>query len=104
MLYAGIFLLGAAYTLKRGAHIRTDVFYNNLSERARAAIDLVGYLLYLPALALFTRVTVDETFHSRAIREQTDTAWRAPLYPLSCRTSCAGCSRSWCSRSSGCCS
>lgn len=82
MLYAGIFLLGAAYTLKRGAHIRTDFLYNNLSERARAAIDLVGYLLFLPALALLTRVTLDAALHSWAIRETTASPWWAPLYPL----------------------
>ncbi len=82
MLYAGIFLLGTAYTLRHGAHIRTDFFYNALSERRRALVDVIGYLLFLPALALLLGATWDAFAHSWAIREMADSPWRPPLYPL----------------------
>lgn len=54
-LFALIFLLGAAYTLKHDGHVRVDLFYRSrfLSERARAAIDLLGTaLLLIPFCAL----------------------------------------------------
>ena len=35
MLYGSHFMLGAAYTLYRGGHIRTDIFYQNWSVRTR---------------------------------------------------------------------
>src|SRR5262245_24052585 len=35
MLYASIFMLGAAYTLRHGAHVRTDFLYNNFSDRRK---------------------------------------------------------------------
>ncbi len=43
-LFALIFLLGAAYTLKHDGHVRVDLFYRSryLSERARALVDLLG--------------------------------------------------------------
>jgi TRAP-type mannitol/chloroaromatic compound transport system permease small subunit len=46
-LHASLFLLGAAYTLKMDAHVRVDIIYRHLSERARALIDLLGALLLL---------------------------------------------------------
>ena len=39
MLYGTHFMLGAAYTLYRGGHIRTDLFYQNWSVRTRGRID-----------------------------------------------------------------
>ena len=35
MLYGAIFMLGAAYALHKGAHIRTDFFFEQLVDRAR---------------------------------------------------------------------
>ncbi|MFQ5488999.1 MAG: TRAP transporter small permease subunit [Gammaproteobacteria bacterium] len=48
-LFALIFLLGAAYTLKHDGHVRVDVFYQSrrLGPRGRAWIDLLGCLLFL---------------------------------------------------------
>ena len=46
-LFAVIFLVGAAYTLKHGGHVRVDVFYSRFSEKAKAWIDLVGSLVFL---------------------------------------------------------
>jgi len=42
------FLLGMAFTLKAGGHIRIDVFSGRFSARTRAIIDLVGYTVLLP--------------------------------------------------------
>lgn len=46
-MFAAIFLLGAAYTLKHNAHVRVDVLYSRLSPRGRAWIDLIGTILFL---------------------------------------------------------
>jgi len=48
-LFALIFLLGAAYTLKRDEHVRVDLLYHArwMGERRRAWIDLLGTLLFL---------------------------------------------------------
>ena len=37
MLYGTIFMLGAAYALHKGAHIRTDFFWEKFSARTRRA-------------------------------------------------------------------
>lgn len=46
-LFGALFLLGAGYTLKHNGHVRIDVFYQRLSPKARAWIDLLGGLLFL---------------------------------------------------------
>lgn len=46
-LNAAVFLLVAAYALKRNEHVRIDVIAGRLSERAQAWIDLLGGIFML---------------------------------------------------------
>jgi TRAP-type mannitol/chloroaromatic compound transport system permease small subunit len=41
------FLLGMAYTLNQGAHIRIDVLYLKLSRKTQALVDAGGYVFFL---------------------------------------------------------
>lgn len=52
-LHALLFMLGAAYTLKHDGHVRVDIFYQRLSARGRAWVDLLGTLLLLLPVCLF---------------------------------------------------
>lgn len=52
-LHALVFMLGAAYTLKRNAHVRVDIFYEKMSPRSRAWVDLLGAVLLLVPFCLF---------------------------------------------------
>jgi TRAP-type mannitol/chloroaromatic compound transport system permease small subunit len=48
-------LLGMAYTLREGGHVRIDVFSQTFSERMKAIIDAVGYAVFvLPCLVWIT--------------------------------------------------
>ncbi len=50
-LHAGLFMLGAGYTLLVDGHVRVDIFYAKASARSRALIDLFGHLfLLMPAM------------------------------------------------------
>jgi TRAP-type mannitol/chloroaromatic compound transport system permease small subunit len=50
-MFAGIFLLGAAYVLKLNEHVRVDLFYGSRSERAKLWIDVIGFVFfYFPAI------------------------------------------------------
>ena len=45
-------LLGMAYTLREGGHIRIDALSQRFSERTKAIIDLIGYAIFvLPCLS-----------------------------------------------------
>ena len=84
MLYGTHFMLGAAYTLYKGGHIRTDLFYQNWSVRTRGTIDATLYLLFFfPGIALFFWMGLQEALHAWDIREVSDASpWRPILYPF----------------------
>jgi TRAP-type mannitol/chloroaromatic compound transport system permease small subunit len=46
-------MLGAAYTMQRDGHVRVDIFYQKLSRRGRAWVDLLGTLLLLVPVCVF---------------------------------------------------
>jgi len=52
-MHAAVFMLAAAYTLAREEHVRVDVFYREMSPRARAWVDLVGTLVLLLPVCAF---------------------------------------------------
>ncbi len=69
-LHASLFLLGAAYGLKHGAHVRVDIFYQRFSPRQRAWVDSVGAIVFLlPLTAFIGFVSWEFVSHSWAIRE-----------------------------------
>ncbi len=83
MLYASMFMLGAAYALRYGAHVRTDFLYNGFSDRRKAMVDAVGYVLFLPALLFYMLALGRHAWHSWEIGERSiESAWRPPLYPF----------------------
>ncbi len=69
-MHACLFMLGAAYALKSGAHVRVDIFYRNFSPRTRAWIDSLGGIVFLLPLCAFILVSSwDYVAESWAIRE-----------------------------------
>jgi TRAP-type mannitol/chloroaromatic compound transport system permease small subunit len=52
-MHGCLFMLGAAYALKSGAHVRVDIFYRNFSPRARAWINSLGGIVFLLPLCAF---------------------------------------------------
>ncbi len=84
MLYGTIFMLGSAYALHKGAHIRTDFFFEKWSIRTKGMIDSVAYLVFFfPSIFVFLLVTGAEGWYSFQIGETSEqTPWRPILWPL----------------------
>ena len=67
---AAVFLLIAAYALRRNEHVRIDVINGRLSPRAQAWIDILGGLLMLlPAVAIIAWYSWPSLVNSYAIQE-----------------------------------
>ncbi len=84
MLYGTIFMLGAAYALHKGAHIRTDFFFEKWSVRTKAVIDSIAYLVFFfPSIFVFGVVGWNEGFYAFTIGETSEqTPWRPILWPF----------------------
>ena len=83
-LYAAMFMLGAAYALRVGAHVRTDFLWEQWPARTRAMIEGFAYLVcFFPGMALFLVAGLEATWSSYATDERSaDTSWFPPLWPL----------------------
>lgn len=84
MLYATLFMLGAAYALHKGAHVRTDFFWEKFSVRTKGIIDAVSYIVFFfPALLMLGYIGIDQTIYSFNIGEESDQSpWRPILWPF----------------------
>jgi len=84
MLYGTIFMLGAAYALHKGAHIRTDFFFEKWSIRTKGMIDSIAYLVFFfPGIFVFFVVSWSEGWYAFEIREVSEqTPWRPVLWPF----------------------
>jgi TRAP-type mannitol/chloroaromatic compound transport system permease small subunit len=51
-MFGGMVMLGGAWTLKLNEHVRVDLFYGAISEKARTWIDLLGGLFFLLPLCI----------------------------------------------------
>ena len=84
MLYGAMFMLGAAYTLYRGAHIRTDFLYQKWPVRTQALVDALCYLvLFFPGIALFLWIGTEFAWQSWLREERSvGSSWMPVIYPL----------------------
>ena len=97
MLAGALFMLGAAYTLSKGIHIRADFLYRNWTVKNQARVDLFLYLLFfIPGFLVFFYVSFDYAYTSICgrsnleeclggkvrIQRAMDTTWMPIMWPL----------------------
>ena len=84
MLYAALFMLGAHFALRRGAHIRTDMLWEKFSQTTKGKIDFYAYILmFFPGMILLFGASVDDAWHAFVMGERSEqTVWRPLLWPL----------------------
>jgi len=84
MLYGTIFMLGSAYALHKGAHIRTAFFFEKWSIRTKGMIDSIAFLVFFfPSIFVFFLVSGSEGWYAMLIGETSEqTPWRPILWPF----------------------
>lgn len=84
MVYGAMFILGAAYALSKGVHIRSDFLYRKWSVKTQGRVDLALYLIcYFPAMIILLWVSSEWAWTSLMRGERgTDTSWMPLLGPV----------------------
>ena len=84
MLYGSLFMLGAAYGMLRGVHIRADFLYRTLSVRWQGIIDTTLYiLLFFPSMLLFLFISGEYAYEAWERMERIDdTPWQPLAAPI----------------------
>ena len=83
-LYGALFMLGAAYALSKGVHIRADFLYRNFKTKNQGKIDFWLYLIfYFPVLLVFLYMTIGFVGESIQRGEKgMDTTWMPYMWPI----------------------
>jgi TRAP-type mannitol/chloroaromatic compound transport system permease small subunit len=79
-----LFMLGSAYALLKGAHVRTDMLWEKFSDRTKGLIDSVTYLaFFLPAMAVLFVLSWDDFLYAWSIDERSNlSSWQPVLWPF----------------------
>lgn len=81
--FGAMFLLGAGYTLRHNGHVRIDIFYQRLSPKGQAWIDLLGGVLFLlPVVGLLTWLSWPLLVESLRINEMSPDAGGLARWPI----------------------
>jgi TRAP-type mannitol/chloroaromatic compound transport system permease small subunit len=84
MANGSAFMLGCAYALHKGAHVRTDMLWEKYSERKKGWVDLISYVVFFyPTLITLTVISVDDAWYAFQIHELSEqTPWRPVMWPF----------------------
>jgi TRAP-type mannitol/chloroaromatic compound transport system permease small subunit len=84
MVNGAAFMLGCAYALHKGAHVRTDIFWEMYPERTKGVVDLVSYLLlFFPTMFVMMYISIDDAWTSYELGERSqESVWRAVVWPF----------------------
>ena len=81
-LFAALFMIGGAYTLRYGGHVNMDIFSSRLSPRKRAILDIItapliflicGVIIWKAGLATIEAIKFGFEYAS---------SWAPPMWPL----------------------
>lgn len=82
LLFGTVFMLAAAYTLQRNAHVRIDVVAGRLKKRTRDWIDLFGHLVMLgPITFIIIWLSLPFFWESFLSGEVSSNAGGLPVWP-----------------------
>lgn len=81
---AAMYCLSWGYVLKHHGHVRVDVFYGRFSDRTKAIVDLLCFIvLFIPVIGFLVHTSgvwmVDAW---RILEVSVLTYWYPPIYPL----------------------
>jgi TRAP-type mannitol/chloroaromatic compound transport system permease small subunit len=80
--YSALYLMGGAYVLWEGKHIRVDVIYMLFSKRTQAILDVIFYVVFFfPYVAVMTWWGYKATFWSWKAQEISNTSqWGEQIF------------------------
>lgn len=84
MVFGALFMLGSAYALLKGAHVRTDMLWDGFSDKTKGTIDSVAFIVFfLPTMAVLTYSSWDDFLYSMSINERSNSgAWQPIIWPF----------------------
>ncbi|MEO9341185.1 TRAP transporter small permease subunit [Mesorhizobium sp. SB112] len=81
-ILSAYYLLGGAYSMQLGAHVRMDLFYERLSARRRAVTDVITILFVIFYLVVLFGGGLSSTQYAVEYSQKNYTSWGPVLWPI----------------------
>lgn len=81
-LLCGYVMLGGGYVLSVGGHVKVDVFYNGLSARKKAIIDVVTSVLFFAFVGVLLWQSAAMAMRSIEMGSRSSESMQWPLWPV----------------------
>lgn len=81
-LLSAYYLLGGAYSMQEGAHVRMDLFYSRFSPRKRAITDAITILFVVFFLGVLLWGALSSTQYAIQYNQKNYSAWSPVLWPV----------------------
>ncbi len=76
------YLLGGAFVLLIGGHVRMDVFYEKFSQRKKAVVDIITFVFSFVYLIGLLLGGASSTFFALRYGQKNYSAWGPPIAPM----------------------
>jgi len=76
------YLLGGAYSLQMGSHVRMDLVYDRWSRKTKAWVDSVTVLFLIFFLLVLLYGGVSSTIYAMTYNETSRSIWGPPMAPI----------------------
>ncbi|MCE9663174.1 TRAP transporter small permease subunit [Halomonas sp. M5N1S17] len=76
------YLLGGAYAMQMGAHVRMDLFYSRWTPRTQALVDAITILFLIFFLVTLLLGGISSTQYALQYGQRNYSAWAPPLAPI----------------------
>lgn len=81
-IYGVHYSLALAYAHKHNTHVSIDIFESRLSQRPRALLSIIVYLvIFVPTIGLLTAGSIIYAKDSFSARELASSSWAPAVYP-----------------------
>lgn len=79
-----MYMLGGAYALLKGSHVRTDMFYEKYSDRTKGMVDLIAYVFFfIPVMVVIFYISINDAIRAFEIQERSNAGmWQPILWPF----------------------
>jgi len=79
-----MYMLGGAYALLKGSHVRTDMFYEKYSDRTKGMVDLIAYVVFfIPVMVVIFYISINDAIRAFEIQERSNAGmWQPILWPF----------------------
>jgi TRAP-type mannitol/chloroaromatic compound transport system permease small subunit len=81
-ILSAYYLLGGAYTVQIGSHVRMDLLYSRLSARKRAITDAVTILFVVFYLVVLFLGGISATNYAIVYNQKNYSSWAPVLWPI----------------------